>query len=481
MTLAHIAAFTGLALVYGLLLPARLRGWAVLAISVIAVYWLQPALPVRYLDFALPTATLLLTTCVWWLTRPAGRGVTRDDGWTLALIGAIVLALALTRNLRADLRLTASRPPDALVVAVVLALIMAALLVVWQALHRLWPGAVLIVMMIALVVLFVVQKAEPLAVATSALLRAQTGQQTNLAALTDLQWLGFSYLAFRLLHTLRDRQTGRLPALSLREYTAYALFFPALTAGPIDRAERFVADYQALSQARGLLPSRLVIGGTRISIGLLKKFVLADSLALFALNPTNAAQTSDAGALWVLLYAYAWRLFLDFSGYTDIAIGLGILFGVRLPENFDRPYLRQNITTFWQSWHMTLSNWVRFYVFSPLSRALLQRRPRPTPLLVVFSAQVVTMLIIGLWHGVTLNFAIWGLWHGLGLFAHKVWSDHTRVQYMRLAGRPRIRMLWHVAGVVMTFHFVALGWVWFALPDTQAALAVFARLFGIGR
>lgn len=481
MTLAHIAVFVWLALFAGLLIPARLRGWLVLAVSVIAVYWLQPPLPIRYLDFALPTATLLLTAAVWWLTRPPGRGISRDDGLTLALIVATILLLALSRNLRADLRPTASRPPDALAVALALGLAVATLLVVWRGLRLLRPNAALSVMILALVGLFMVLKAEPLAVATSAWLRGQAGQQTGLAAFTDLQWLGFSYLAFRLIHTLRDRQTGRLPELSLREYTSYALFFPAMTAGPIDRAERFTPEYRALAAGPGLPPARLVIGGARIAMGLLKKFVLADSLALFALSPVNAAQTHDAGALWLLLYAYAWRLFLDFSGYTDIAIGLGILFGIRLPENFDRPYLRQNITAFWQSWHITLSNWARFYVFSPLSRALLRRKPRPSTLVVVLCAQLVTMLTIGLWHGITLNFALWGLWHGLGLFAHKVWSDRTRARAMRLAEKPRLLKLWQVAGMILTFHFVTLGWVWFALPDTGAALSVFARLFGTGQ
>ena len=117
------------------------------------------------------------------------------------------------------------------------------------------------------------------------------------------------------------------------------------------------------------MPSRTVEGVSRIMIGIFKKFVVADSLARFALSVqlVNDAQTS--AGLWVLLYAYAIRLCFDFSGYSDIAIGLGRLFGINLPENFDRPYIKSNITTFWQSWHMTLSAWARFYVFTPLSRS----------------------------------------------------------------------------------------------------------------
>ena len=172
--------------------------------------------------------------------------------------------------------------------------------------------------------------------------------------------------------------------------------------------------------------------------------------------------------------------FFDFSGYSDIAIGLGILFGVRLPENFDHPYLRSNLTAFWQSWHMTLSSWARFYVFTPLSRWLLRRPARPSPVIIVLLSQLATMVVIGLWHGVTLNFFIWGVWHGLGLFAHKQWSDRTRGWYRRLAERPYLKRAWTVLAWFLTFHYVVLGWVWFLLPDTGQAVAVFGRLFGFG-
>jgi D-alanyl-lipoteichoic acid acyltransferase DltB (MBOAT superfamily) len=171
-------------------------------------------------------------------------------------------------------------------------------------------------------------------------------------------------------------------------------------------------------------------------------------------------------------------LFFDFSGYTDIAIGLGILLGIRLPENFDRPYTRQNITTFWQSWHITLSNWVRFYVFSPLSRGLLRQPHRLPTNSILLISHLTTMIIIGLWHGITWTFFIWGLWHGLGLFIHKLWSDRTRKSYRGLQQRPVALRLWQITGILLTFHFVLLGWVWFALPDVDTAITVFLRLFG---
>jgi alginate O-acetyltransferase complex protein AlgI len=217
-------------------------------------------------------------------------------------------------------------------------------------------------------------------------------------------------------------------------------------------------------------------------MGLFKKFVIADSLAQgVSLTVTNAAQVENTAGLWLLLYGYALRLFFDFSGYSDIAIGLGILFGVRLPENFDYPYLRPNLTAFWQSWHITLSSWARFYVFTPLSRWLLRRPGRPSPVIIVLISQLATMIVIGLWHGVTPNFIVWGVWHGVGLFAHKQWSDRTRGWYRRLSERPLLKRAWTVLAWFLTFHYVVLGWVWFLLPDTAQAVGVFGRLFGFGR
>jgi alginate O-acetyltransferase complex protein AlgI len=230
----------------------------------------------------------------------------------------------------------------------------------------------------------------------------------------------------------------------------------------------------------GLDATRYTEGLTRIAVGIFKKFIIADSLAIgMALNATNAEQATSTIGVWILLYGYALRLYFDFSGYSDIAIGIGMLFGIKLPENFDRPYLKNNITTFWQSWHITLSNWARFYVFSPLSRFLLTRQPKPSPIVVVLSTQMATMVVIGLWHGVTINFLIWGVWHGIGLFVHKQWSDRTRKWYRRLNDTPRLKQAWTVAGWFITFHFVVVGWVWFALPEFGQSLDVFGKLVGL--
>jgi len=473
---------------YAGLIPGKWRSWALLIASVVAVYWLQPPLPIRFSDFILPTTTIILTIVTWYFTRRQSdleeQATIAQDRRTFAVITIVVLGLAFMRFVDADYRLTASRPPSPLVVSGIFLSLAIIGLALSQQLKVSVTGKqrqILTLLIILLVGLFVTLKTESTSILVSRWWRQLTGQDTSLASPIDLAWLGFSFVAFRLIHTLRDRQTGILPNLSLREYMTYVIFFPAYTAGPIDRAERFVSDLRALPGLRGMDPARLGLGAWRISLGMLKKFVIADTLAQgLSLTAANAGQSDSPLALWILLYGYAFRLYFDFAGYTDIAIGIGILFGIHLPENFDKPYLKSSITAFWQSWHITLSDWVRFYVFSPLSRWLLTRQWRPSSTIIVFIAQLTTMVIIGLWHGITWNFFIWGLWHGAGLFVHKQWSDHTRKWYRRLGEYPDRKRAWTIFTWFLTFNFVVLGWVWFALPTVGLSLKTFGKLFGLG-
>ena len=483
--LRAIFIFVVAAVLYAGLLPGRARAWALLVGSVIAIYWLQPNAPIRFSPFIFPTATLILTVAMWWFSRdpqhPDQIASLKEDRLTVIVVMAIVLLLSLERLLPPDWRfISAARPPDPFAVLIAL---LAAFLVV-AALDRLtWKRnrrRVLAGCILFLVALFAVLNTASLTTQISRVWRTLTGQDPAVASLVDLSWLGFSYVAFRLIHTLRDRQTGILPVLSLREYVTYVIFAPSFVSGPIDRAERFMSDFRVLPVLRGLDAARFMSGGTRIVIGLFKKFVIADSLALgMSLSAQNATQSQSAIWLWVLLYGYALRLYFDFSGYTDIAVGIGILFGITLPENFKRPYLKTTLTAFWQSWHMTLSNWARFYVFTPFSRWMLMRKRKPSSTLIVLIAQLATMTTIGLWHGVTWNFLVWGVWHGVGLWIHKQWSDRTRQWYRGLNNKPRQKRAWTVFSWFITFQFVTLGWVWFALP-IDLAVPTFGKLWGLG-
>lgn len=477
MSLTQILFFAVLGLAYQPLARRRGREWLLLTASLLALYALQPATVIHHLDFWLPTASFALAVLTWCATRPPEERTLGEPARTLGAAAALILLLTLTRYLDPALRLTPTRPPGPAAVCAALALLaaLAAFALRFRSRRALVAGVALF-----LIALFVILKSEPLARGASAMLRSQSGQQPHLASPLDLRWLGFSYIAFRLLHTLRDRLTGKLPTLTLREFLIYILFFPALPAGPIDRAERFVGDLRAPSPA-------LTEGGLRIAAGIFKKFVLADSLAIFTLGPETARQALAAASggaasnlwLWILLYAFAFRLYFDFSGYTDVAIGLGRLFGVRLPENFIRPYLRENITAFWNSWHMTLAGWFRSYFFNPLTRSLRSaRRPLPAGA-IVFLGQLGTMVLIGLWHGITWNFALWGAWHGIGLFVHNRWTDLLRRRGSRSAPTGARLRLAHLGGIAITFHFVTLGWAWFALPSPGLSWRVLLGLFGM--
>lgn len=473
MTLTVILALCGVALVAGLIPAGRWRGWTILAASVVSLFVLQPSMPVRHLDFWLPTATLVLVALGWTITRPKETPVGLESWGAAGIMGGGVLLAGLAGLLGPVCCLTPTRPP--MITQVLVGLVMAALLVFGLA--RLSPGkpAVAAVFFFILLAFFIVLKTEPLAQAASSGLRQMVGQSPALAKATDLRWLGFSYITFRILHTLRDHQNKRLPALSLPEYASYVVFFPALAAGPIDRAERFVKDLRQPSLDRWETVSA---GSQRILAGLFKKFVLADTLALVALSESNHAQINSTLWVWVLVYAYALRIYFDFSGYTDIAIGMGRLAGIRLPENFDHPYIKLNLTAFWNSWHITLAQWFRVYFFNPLIRAMRTlKRPLPA-IVVILVGQLATMALIGLWHGVTWNFLIWGAWHGLGLFIHNRWLDFYRTHLSTWTPAPSLQKGLSFLGWFLTFNYVTLGWVWFALPQPSQSMLVFQKLLG---
>ena len=473
MTILTILILAASALLLGVCFRSRSKGWVLMIASILAIYWLQPSMPIRNLDFWLPTATLALVCCTWVITAAPGERSTKLNLISFAVIAGLILLIGLTRYLSQKGILTPSQPPpiwQIFIVLVVLAVVIGILLKLQKAIPvLLWIGFAF------LLGIFIVLKFPWLTGQASAFLRSLMGQSAEHASALDIRWLGFSYIAFRLIHTIRDRQSGRLPQVNLQEYVVYIIFFPAFAAGPIDRIERFVADLRR--------PVTITLvdfgeGGKRFVVGLFKKFVLADGLALIALNATNALQLHNAGWTWILLYAYTFQIYFDFSGYTDIAIGMAHWLGIRLPENFDHPYLQPNLTQFWNRWHMTLTQWFRAYFFNPVTRSLRSAKRTVSPTLVIFITQVSTMVLIGLWHGITLNFVFWGLWHGLGLFIQNRWSAWVQPVTLKLEQRPVLKGIVRVVNTLITFNYVALGWVWFALPSPQTALTVFSKLVG---
>ena len=473
MGLFQIGVSVLAALLVGALARSITRTYLLLVLSVLAVYWFQPVIPIRSFDFWLPSLSLALVILVWLITSQTANWRSRENLYGLLIIIGLMTFLDFSRYFLPDPLFTATIPPNiflfltfAIVLAVVI-LFIARLSHVYQ-----WIASFVI---ISLIVILVILKSPALALQTSIFLGEFTNRSAENALASDLRWLGFSYIAFRLIHVLRDKQSGRLPELTLPEFATYVVFFPSLSAGPIDRAERFVQD---LRKDFALTQDETLLAGQRLAIGLFKKFVIADTLALMALNDALASQVRTTGWMWIVLYAYTFQIYFDFSGYTDIAIGIARLVGIKLPENFAAPYTKPNLTQFWNNWHMTLTQWFRSYFFNPFNRWIRGFKNIPVWLMILVG-QLTTMLLIGLWHGITLNFILWGAWHGIGLFLQNRWSDFVRVRFPTLGQNTRLQSALQFGGVLLTFHFVALGWVFFALSDPSLSRQVFMKLFNL--
>jgi D-alanyl-lipoteichoic acid acyltransferase DltB (MBOAT superfamily) len=476
MALENILILVVASFLWAALLRHRGRTGFMLIASVIVIFWLQPALPIRGADFFTPLATLVLVVLTWFITADDETRKQYKNIIILLIVTGVVLLLNLTRFLPADFQLfTASRPPQ-LETTLLIFLATGLTLIVLSRLTR-FSASFLTVGLILTIGLFLLIKIPALSLWLSSFLRTLSGQSLTNVSTEDFRWLGFSYVAFRLIHTIRDKQMGRLPSVDLGEYLIYVIFFPAFTAGPIDRLERFIKDLRA--PFAGLNLETFYSAGQRLLVGVFKKFVIADALALIALNDMNATQVTSTFWMWVIVYAYAFQIYFDFSGYTDIALGIAQLFGIKLPENFASPYLKPNLTQFWNNWHMTLTQWFRAYFFNPITRWLRSwQKPMSIPMMILLT-QVATMLLIGFWHGVTWNFTLWGLWHGIGLFIHNRWNDAAKAQAAAWATTPARQAALNISGILLTFHFVAVGWVFFALSSPVTSWQVILKLFGL--
>jgi len=471
MGLVQIAASILTSLLVGALVRGTWRTYLLLTLSTLAVYWFQPVLPLRSFDFWLPSVTLALVILIWFITSQAGAWKSRQNLIGLAIIVGVITIIDLSRYLPTEPLITASIPPR---IVIVLAFFVAIAIVVFGA-YRLPRNLTWVVTIITIILVLIILKSPVLSLQMSVLMRNLMNRPVDTASALDIRWLGFSYIAFRLIHVLRDKQLRRLPELSLPEFATYVVFFPTLAAGPIDRAERFAKDLQ---KDFALTQDEILMAGQRIVVGLFKKFVIADALALLALNDTLATQVHTTGWMWIILYAYTFQIYFDFSGYTDIAIGIAQLVGIKLPENFLSPYTKPNLTQFWSSWHITLTQWIRSYFFNPFNRWIRGYKSIPTWMMILLG-QISTMLLIGSWHGITINFILWGAWHGLGLFLQNRWSDFTKTRLNTIS--PRSQMMLRVGGIVLTFHFVALGWVFFALSNPSLSWRVLLTLSGASR
>lgn len=293
--------------------------------------------------------------------------------------------------------------------------------------------------------------------------------------------LAISFFTFEFLHYIIDCHSGKIKEISLWRFLAFIFFFPSLVAGPIKRYQQFEPTLQ-----NGFSWGNVYYGVTRIVTGLFKKIVLADTFALFITPLTNAfqAETFAVPVIWGAVFSYSVYIYLDFSGYSDIAIGSARLFGITVPENFNWPYLSKNVSEFWKRWHMSLYSWIMDYVFKPFCQLLERIRNRGITTLngdrsgaVTVIGIIVTWSLSGLWHGANWNFVLWGLYHGILVSGHKAYSAYVAPVFSG-SGWYRTR-IFTAASTLLTFVLVSLGWVLFA-GDINTSFVVFRRLLGVG-
>jgi alginate O-acetyltransferase complex protein AlgI len=270
--------------------------------------------------------------------------------------------------------------------------------------------------------------------------------------------LGISFFTFEFIHFAVDRYTGKIKDASMSDMVSFIFFFPTMVAGPIKRFQEFTPKLRA---AR-FDPDLFSRGITRILIGIMKKHVFADTLTLISNrlhseDLWNAPRATILG--WVL--AFGMKIYLDFSGYSDIAIGSSYLFGIEVPENFNWPYLSRNIREFWQRWHISLSRWIFDYIYAPLGGSRHGKMRTIACLLTAF-------MISGLWHGAATHFLLWGLWHGVLSVIYRVWESFSE--------KFRFQLPKSIA-VALTFVAVNLGWVLFCL-DVKRATFCLGRVMG---
>lgn len=277
--------------------------------------------------------------------------------------------------------------------------------------------------------------------------------------------LGISFFVFEFIHYAVEIYRGKPPVKSLPQFALFASFFPTQIAGPIKRYLDFIPQ---LSVPAKFHWEYLDDGLQLILLGLFKKTMLADQLAIVV--QSGFANVHDFSGLdhWLITYAFAFQIFYDFAGYTDIARGSAMLFGYKVPVNFNLPYLAANVSDFWHRWHISLSTWLRDYLFIPLGGSR-------GSTLCTYRNLFLTMALGGLWHGASWHFLVWGAYQGLLLIAHKelertlkTFGWHERLMRSRL---------YHAFSIACTFQMVCVGWVLFRADDLRIALRILQKLF----
>jgi D-alanyl-lipoteichoic acid acyltransferase DltB (MBOAT superfamily) len=293
---------------------------------------------------------------------------------------------------------------------------------------------------------------------------APFGMQMSALPFQIILPLGISFFVFEFIHYVVEVYKGGRPVKSFINFALFASFFPTQIAGPIKRYQDFIPQLSADSKFKIAM---LDEGMGLILFGLFKKVIFADNLAVVVQSGFSRPDLLTSVDLWLVVYAFAFQIYFDFSGYTDIARGSALLLGYKVPINFNLPYLAGSIAEFWHRWHISLSTWLRDYLFIPLGGSRGSKW-------MTYRNLFITMALGGLWHGAALHFLVWGMYQGVLLMLHKMYSE--TVSPIAWISNIKTNKIYHALSIVFTFHLVCVGWVFFRADNFSMAISIIEKL-----
>jgi len=287
--------------------------------------------------------------------------------------------------------------------------------------------------------------------------------KTDISILKIILPLGISFYVFSAISYIVDIRRNKMESHNLFDVILYLSFFPKIVSGPIERSNEFFCQ---ISKKRTINIHTFSIGIQIFMFGLFKKIVLADRLSIYVDEVYN--NVNSFGSLTVLLavIAYSLQIYFDFSGYSDMAIGISKMIGIELPRNFNFPYLAHNVTELWKRWHITLSSWLQDYLYISMggSRKGTIR---------TYLNLVITMVIGGLWHGANISYVIWGLLHGIALVIHKIWMKITNSKNKEKG------LFSNIISILVTFLFTSFCWIFFKTESLHKSFAIIKRMLSL--
>jgi D-alanyl-lipoteichoic acid acyltransferase DltB (MBOAT superfamily) len=290
------------------------------------------------------------------------------------------------------------------------------------------------------------------------------GQQLPQFSFEIILPLGISFFAFEFIHYIADVYKGSAPVKNFMEFALFPSFFPTQIAGPIKRFQDFVPQ---LTHDTKFKMVYLNEGVELILFGLFKKICLADNVAIVVNRCYAHPDLLSAADMWIATWAFFFQVYFDFSGYTDVARGSAMLMGFKVPINFNMPMIAGSITDYWRRWHMSLSTWLRDYLYFPLGGSKKGE-------LITQRNAMITMTICGLWHGASMNFLAWGMYLGMMSVVHREWqkfcAKHEKLQAI-VASK-----VFHVCAVAFTFNCFSFGLVFFRSADMKTAFSVMRKM-----